>query len=186
MKRILVLCSVAAWLFAAGCGSDDSSENKDAGATASDTAGGGTVDPGASTADKGSSSVDPGAASTDKGTASTDPGTASTDPGTASTGGFAPAGMPAGDLELKEGGAQGNVWTFDGSGGGTAGNATLTGAGEFPYTYEKTGDNTATLKLDVGGEDRYDLTYTSATGGTFEESFDGGPGTTGEFTFTAK
>ena len=95
--------------------------------------------------------------------------------------GIAPADLAGKKVVLAETGAVTNTWTFP-AGSGTAGTATLEGAGDFPFTYEKTGEATSVLEFDVGGKDRYEMTWTSATGGTFAESFDGQPGTTGTFT----
>jgi len=53
------------------------------------------------------------------------------------------------------------------------------GVGDFPYTYEKTGDSTSVIKFDVEGEDCYDMTWTSPTGGNLQESFEGLPGNSG-------
>ena len=77
-----------------------------------------------------------------------------------------------------------NTWVF-GPDADTTGKATLTNAGlEAAFTYDVTGPSTSTLTFDVQGTDQYDLTWTSADGGTFSESFEGEPGTTGTFTAT--
>ena len=79
---------------------------------------------------------------------------------------------------MEEGGPT-NRWAF--SGQGASGTATLEGASDFPYTYEKTGSDRSVLIFDVGGNDRYEMKWTSSEGGTFEESFEGEPGNNGEF-----
>lgn len=97
-------------------------------------------------------------------------------------GGYAPAEEEFGGfiIVLQEEGGVTNKWTFTGK--GAKGQATLEGVGDFSYTYEKTGDNTSVLTFDVDGEDRYEMKWTSDTGGTFEESFEGEPGSSGKFT----
>jgi hypothetical protein len=95
---------------------------------------------------------------------------------------YAPADLDGKDVAFDEGSFT-NTWTFP-DGAGTEGTATLQGVDDFPFVYAKTGANTSQLNFDVQGDDQYDMLWTSATGGTFEESFDGEPGTSGTFLVT--
>ena len=83
-------------------------------------------------------------------------------------------------LTISETGGPTNEWYF--SEIGSSGMAALTGVDDFSFTYNKTGNNTATIKFQVSGEDKYDLTWTSQLSGTFEQSFNSTPGNPGTFT----
>jgi hypothetical protein len=88
----------------------------------------------------------------------------------------APASIDGLTIQFDEdGGDVSNTWEFGAS------TATLVGSGDFPYTYEDLGGADAELVFDVQGEDVYELFWTSETGGTFEQSFDGGDVTPGVF-----
>jgi len=97
---------------------------------------------------------------------------------------YAPENAAFGSAELvvAETGGPTNTWTFSST--GPTGQATLAGVDDFDYTYDKTGKNASTLIFDVEGDDKYEMVWTSATGGTFQESFDGVPGNPGTFTYT--
>ena len=82
-------------------------------------------------------------------------------------------------LTLVEG-SNTNHWVF-GPDAGNMGQALLEGVGSFGFNFSVTGPNTTTLIFQVGGEDRYDMTWTSESGGTFEQSFNGGGGNSGSF-----
>ena len=62
-----------------------------------------------------------------------------------------------------------NTWRFADD-ADTTHVATLAGAAEFSFTYEVSED-TSTLVFDVDGQDTYQMTWTSATGGTCTEQF---------------
>lgn len=94
---------------------------------------------------------------------------------------YAPAGIGGKSIQFNEQGGPSNVWTFP-AGSDTSGKATLTGSGDFNFTYTKTGVSASTITFDVGGTDKYEMTWTSATGGTFKESFNNVAGTEGTFT----
>lgn len=83
-------------------------------------------------------------------------------------------------ITFVETGGPTNTWVFNGTGG--SGQATLTGTGDFGYTYVKDGVNKSTLIFDVGGSDKYEMTWTEELKGTIVESFNGTPGNTGTFT----
>jgi len=93
---------------------------------------------------------------------------------------YAPIGIGGLSIQLNEQGGPSNIWTFP-VGSETSGVATLIGVGDFQFYYKKTGASTSTLTFNVGGTDKYDMTWTSATAGYFDESFNGAPGTTGFF-----
>ncbi len=94
---------------------------------------------------------------------------------------FAPAGIGGKSIQFNEQGGPSNVWIFP-AGSETSGKATLTGSGDFDFTYTKTGVSTSTITFDVGGTDKYEMIWTSASGGTFKESFNNVAGTEGTFT----
>lgn len=83
-------------------------------------------------------------------------------------------------LTVVETGVLTNVWVFSST--GATGQANLTGTGDFGYTYVKDGANKSTLIFDVGGSDKYEMTWTGELQGTFLESFNGAPGNSGTFT----
>lgn len=83
-------------------------------------------------------------------------------------------------LQVVETGGPTNNWYFATQ--GDTGNATLIGVSDFPYSYQKTGNNTSTLIFNVSGSDQYLMTWTNDTSGTFQESFNGTPGNPGNFT----
>ncbi len=85
-------------------------------------------------------------------------------------------------ITLVEPGVVTNVWTFDTTGG--SGNATINGTNSFPYTYTKDAVNKSTLTFDVGGQDKYVMTWTKDTAGTFVESYNNIPGSNGTFRIT--
>lgn len=92
---------------------------------------------------------------------------------------YRPAGGIVGtDIIFVEVGGPTNTWHFtDGT------TATLQGVGDFPYTYTTEATlNKTTIVFNVGGQDTYDMTWTSAAGGTCTESFDGAPGNDCTFT----
>lgn len=97
---------------------------------------------------------------------------------------WAPADLDGLQVVLAEDGGPTNTWIFadDAS---TTGMATLDGVGDFPFTFVKSDVNDTTLTFDVQGSDVYAMTWTTAGGGTFEESFDGTPGFNGAFTVSA-
>lgn len=94
---------------------------------------------------------------------------------------FAPEDLDGMQLVLAETGGPTNTWTFAAD-ASTTGMATLEGTGDFPFTFVKNDVNDTTLTFDVSGDDVYQMTWTSAAGGTFEESFEGAPGNPGTFT----
>lgn len=94
---------------------------------------------------------------------------------------FAPANDSFGlcTLQVVETGGPTNQWYFATQ--GDTGNAELIGVMSFPYSYNKTGNNTSVLIFNVGGSDRYDMTWTTDSSGSFQESFEGNPGNPGTF-----
>jgi len=82
-------------------------------------------------------------------------------------------------LHLVETGGPTNNWYFATQ--GDTGNATLIGVADFPYSYNKTGNNTSTLIFNVSGSDKYEMTWTNDTSGSFLESFNGTAGNPGTF-----
>ncbi|HRZ42133.1 MAG TPA: hypothetical protein P5228_05465 [Bacteroidales bacterium] len=83
-------------------------------------------------------------------------------------------------ITFVETGGPTNTWVFNSTGG--TGQATLTGTGDFGFTYVKDGVNKTTLIFDVGGSDKYEMTWTEELKGTIVESFNGTPGNNGSFT----
>ena len=83
-------------------------------------------------------------------------------------------------ITLAESGGPTNEWYFSTT--GSSGMAALTGVDDFPYTYSKKGTNSSELTFDTGGSDKYVMTWTSETSGTFQESFNGAAGNSGTFT----
>jgi hypothetical protein len=83
-------------------------------------------------------------------------------------------------LTLDETGVVTNVWVFNTL--GSTGQATLTGVGDYAYTYVKEGVNKSTIVFTIQGSDKYELTWTGELKGTLVESFNGLPGNTGTFT----
>jgi hypothetical protein len=59
-----------------------------------------------------------------------------------------------------------NTWYFLSS------TAILNGSMEFPYTFAKNGANDTTIEFNVGGIDRYFMTWTGATGGSCTEKYE--------------
>ncbi|MFA6032530.1 MAG: hypothetical protein WC889_06495 [Myxococcota bacterium] len=59
-----------------------------------------------------------------------------------------------------------NTWYFLSS------TAIMNGHLEFPYTFTKNGISSTTIEFNVGGMDRYSMTWTSATGGTCIEKYE--------------
>ena len=90
---------------------------------------------------------------------------------------FAPESIAGQTIQFHEEGGPQNVWTF----AETGDTATLQGVGDFSYSYERVSDCESVLTFEVDGEDRYDMRWTSSTGGTFQESFEGTPGNPGTF-----
>jgi hypothetical protein len=83
-------------------------------------------------------------------------------------------------LTLAETGGPTNEWYFSST--GSSGMAALTGVDDFSYNYSKTGTNESEITFQVGGSDKYVMTWTSETSGTFQESFNGTAGNSGTFT----
>jgi len=83
-------------------------------------------------------------------------------------------------LTLNETSGPNNEWYF--ATVASSGMAALTGVDDYSFTYSKTGTNKSTIKFQVSGEDRFDLTWTAANSGTFEQSFNGTAGNPGTFT----
>jgi hypothetical protein len=82
-------------------------------------------------------------------------------------------------ITLSETGGPTNEWYFAST--GSSGMAALTGVGDYSFTYSRTGTNASTLKFQVAGEDKFDMTWTSALSGTFQQSFNGTAGNPGSF-----
>ena len=82
-------------------------------------------------------------------------------------------------LTLNETGGPNNEWYFASI--GSSGMAALTGVDDFSFTYSRTGTNKSTIKFQVSGEDRFDMTWTAVNSGTFEQSFNGTAGNPGSF-----
>ncbi len=82
-------------------------------------------------------------------------------------------------ITLAETGGPTNEWYFAST--GSSGMAALTGVDDFAFTYSKTGINESELVFTVGGSDKYEMTWTSATTGSFQESFNGTNGNPGTF-----
>lgn len=83
-------------------------------------------------------------------------------------------------LTLVETGGPTNEWYFAST--SSSGMAALTGVDDFSFTYSKKGTNSSELIFEVGGSDKYVMTWTSASAGTFQESFNGTAGNPGSFT----
>lgn len=82
-------------------------------------------------------------------------------------------------ITVAETGGPTNEWYFSST--GASGMAALTGVGDYSFTYSKTGTNKSTLKFQVAGEDKYEMTWTAALSGTFQQSFNGTAGNPGTF-----
>ncbi len=108
----------------------------------------------------------PAEESDDDDTTAADDDTTAADDDTAAD--LAPSSLDGRTLVIDEpaNGIQ-NTWDFE------ATTATGVGIGEFPYSYVKTGEAQSTLEFEVGGTDHYEMTWTSTTGGTCTESFEG-------------
>ncbi|HCB63300.1 MAG: hypothetical protein A2W93_10990 [Bacteroidetes bacterium GWF2_43_63] len=83
-------------------------------------------------------------------------------------------------LTLAETGGPTNEWYFSTT--SSSGMAALTGVDDFSYSYSKKGTNESEITFQMGGSDKYVLTWTSASTGTFQESFNGTAGNPGSFT----
>jgi|GEM_PF-6394313 len=77
-----------------------------------------------------------------------------------------------------------NKWLFQTKGpSGTATNvSTVTDPFTSNYTYSKSSKNLSVLTFSVSGQDTFVLTWTSAIGGTFSESYGSAPVNKGVFT----
>lgn len=82
-------------------------------------------------------------------------------------------------LTLAETGGPTNEWYFSTT--GASGMAALTGVDDFSFTYSKTGTNESEITFSVGGSDKYVMTWTSETSGSFQESFNSTSGNAGTF-----
>lgn len=82
-------------------------------------------------------------------------------------------------LTLSETGGTTNEWYFAST--ASSGMAALTGVDDFSFTYSKTGINASTIIFTVAGSDKYEMTWTSETKGTFQQSFNGVSGNSGTF-----
>ena len=85
-------------------------------------------------------------------------------------------------ITLTEDSGVANTWIFTTT--GASGTAEFQGQGNHSYTYEVTGENKSTLIFDVDGDDKYEMTWTSETGGTIKEYFNGTFGSDGTFSIT--
>jgi|GEM_PF-1503525 len=93
--------------------------------------------------------------------------------------GFAPGNLNNMRLILVENGNT-NRWLFSAD-AANSGQARLEGVGTFNFSYSLRDGNRSTIIFEVGGQDRYDMTWTSETQGTFEQSFNGGGTSSGSF-----
>lgn len=82
-------------------------------------------------------------------------------------------------LTLSETGGPTKEWYFAST--ASSGMAALTGVDDFSFTYSKTGISKSTITFSVAGTDKYEMTWTSETKGTFQESFNGVSGYSGTF-----
>jgi hypothetical protein len=82
-------------------------------------------------------------------------------------------------LTLSETGGSTDEWYFAST--ASSGMAALTGVDDFPFTYSKTGISTSTVTFSVGGTEKYEMTWTSETKGTFQKSINNVSDNTGTF-----
>lgn len=82
-------------------------------------------------------------------------------------------------LTLAETGGTTDEWYFAST--GSSGMAALKGVDDFSFTYSKKDANLSELTFNVGGSEKYEMTWTNASAGTYKKSFNGTAGNPGNF-----
>ncbi len=154
IRKSLLVFSLVAMSLPAACGDDDSHPERDANVTQYD---GGTQQ------DAAGPGPEDGGQDQDAGQQA--------DASTECTDDFAPQELMGMRIRFVESANNvDNTWAFDSV------SATLEGASvTAPYTYERIDGCTSAVEFDVDGTDRYDMTWTSATGGDCTETWENGP-----------